>query len=107
MRSGTERCKFFFNQRKHLFDRGPFRLPCEMKCHGRSLVAWADPKVICRDRSELRDEEVGHDLVAQLLNGEYCSITLIAGDEVLRLQLCATAWRKVHAKVGKPFVPGT
>src|SRR5258708_15684416 len=105
MRSGTERCKFLFNQRKNLLDRGPLRSPCEMKRHGRLSVAWTHPKVICRNRAEFRDEKVWSDLVSKLLNRKYCGVAPVAGNEVLRLQLGSAARREVHAKVGKPLVP--
>src|ERR1700730_18602981 len=106
MRSGTERRKFFFNQRKNSFDYRPLRLPCEMQGHGRSLIAWTHPQIVCCNRAELGDEKVWRDLVAELLNGKYCGIASIAGDEVFRLQLGSAARRKVHTKVGKPFIPG-
>src|ERR1700712_112749 len=105
MRSGTERRKFLFDHGKHFLDLRPLRLPCEMNRHGRPLVTWANPKVVCRDRAELRDEKVRRDLLAELLNGQYCGVAFVAGNEVLRLQLGSTARRKIHAKVGKPFVP--
>src|SRR5882757_4159866 len=107
MRPGPEWRKFLFNHRKHFFDRGPLRLPCEMKRHGRATVTRAHPKVVCCNRTELCDEKVWRNLVAKLLNGKYCRIAFIARNEVLRLQLGAAAWRKVHAKVWKPLVPGS
>src|SRR5260370_1949448 len=105
MRSGTERRKFFFDQRKNFFDRGPLRLPCEMKRHGRSLVAWTHPQIVCCNRAELGDEKMWRDLVSKLLNGKDCGVAFVAGNEVLRLQFCSTAWREIHAKVGESFVP--
>src|SRR5258705_8938505 len=45
------------------------------------------------------------DLVAKLLDSNDGRIGFFARHEVLRLEFRSTARRKVHAKVGEPFVP--
>ncbi len=95
-----------FDEGEDVVDGVGFGLPGEVDGHGVAVVGFAEPEVVGGDGAEFSDEEVGGDVVAELLDGEHGLIAAVAGDEVLGLDLLAAAGGEVHAEVGHALVPG-
>jgi len=104
--AGVEGSEFFFDERKDSLDGVPLGLPGEVDGEGGALVGHAEPEVVGGDGAKLGDVEVRSDEVAELLDGEDGFVGVLAGDEILGLDLGATAGSEVELEVGEALVPG-
>src|SRR5580700_5490295 len=70
MGAGMKWRKLAFDDRQQLADRRPIGFEGEMDGHGWLLVAGAHPKIIGGDRSDLRNQQMRPNLVAQPFYGK-------------------------------------
>lgn len=106
VRAWVERGEPGFYLREELSHGGPLGLPGEVDCEGVALISHAEPEVVAGDSPELGGEEVWGDLAVKRFDGGDCVEGVLAGDEVLCLELSATRGSEVHLEVWEALVPG-
>ena len=81
--------ELFFDEGEELLDSGPHGFPGEVDGEGVALVGHAEPEVVLGDGAELGGEQEWGDAVAEGFDGGDGGEGVVAGDEVLGLELGA------------------
>ena len=99
MGAGVKWGKLAFDDRQQLADRRPIGFEGEMDGNGWLFVARAHPKIIGADGSDLRNQQMRTNLVAQPLYGKNGLDGMTPGDEIFGLEFVPSAGGKAHTKV--------
>ena len=105
VRPRLEGLQLGLDERQDFADLGPLRFPGEVNGQRGALVSHAHPQMVGRNGAQFGDEQVGRDVVAQLLDGQNRLVAAAEGNEILGLQLSAAGRREVHAEVRQALIP--